>query len=112
MTAYTVPLIDHSDHASILDLIAPGALVSLERAMGDRQRIRAVSACGHPIGYVHRQSAKWIADRLEQGKFVEARIAPVVAVGAEELARRVQLSVYTEPMLADQRPWWKRLLKL
>ena len=110
MTGYTVPLItDVRQDASRSLPVAAGDVVMLEREAGDRQAIRVVSAGGHELGYLHRQSAKWIADRLDSGKFLEVRIAPLVSVDGHGGGGRVQLSVQTEPGLNDERPWWRRL---
>lgn len=108
MTAYTVPLIMNAREEAEPS-VAAGEPVILERELGDRQSIRVMSAGGRELGHVHRQSAKWIADRLDRGKYLDVRIAPLISIEGEGRGRRVQLSVNTEPRADEERPWWRRL---
>jgi len=112
MTAYTVPLISDAQDGSPALAVSPGDLLTLEREAGDRQSIRVMSMGGHQLGRLHRQSAKWIADRLDSGKFLEVRVGPLVSVDGQGGGGRVQLSVHTEPRPNDERPWWRRLLPI
>lgn len=108
MTAYTVPLIMKVREGEEPPVTA-GEPVILERELGDRQSIRVVSAGGRELGHVHRQSAKWIADRLDSGKYLDVRIAPLIGIDGDGRGRRVQLSVLTEPRTDEGRSWWRRI---
>ena len=109
MTAYTVPLIMNAREGGEPS-VAEGEPVVLERDLVDRQSIRVMSASGRELGHVHRQSAKWIADRLDSGKYLDVRIAPLIGIEGDGRGRRVQLSVNTEPRTDDEQSWWRRLL--
>lgn len=108
MTTYTVPLIMNPREGEEPS-VAAGEPVILERELGDRQSIRVMSTGGRELGHVHRQSAKWIADRLDSGKYLDVRIAPLISIEGDGRGRRVQLSVNTEPRADDEQPWWRKL---
>jgi hypothetical protein len=112
MTVFTVPLAVPNSEEEFSGRnvhVEPGEEVMLEREPGDPMALRVMCASGKCLGHVNRQSARWIVDRLDRGKYLVARVAPLVAVDSAGTTQRVQLSVHTEPEREPAPSWWKRL---
>ena len=111
MTVFTVPLAAPRPEEEALARsvhVETGDIVTLEREPADPRGLRVVSASGQPLGRVNPQSARWIVDRMERGKYIVARVAPLVAIDSAGATQRVQLAVHTEPE-QEPRSWLKRL---
>lgn len=93
MGLYVINISQGTPVPRILDVMKLGELVTLRRQFDDAanpREIAVMTANGTRIGSVNRESARWLAERLDSGKPTIARI--------KRIARGVQVTICTEPV--------------
>lgn len=119
MGTYTVHVVGESRYQDAVRRCRQGDRVILKREPEnpyDENAVAVLRENGEQIGYLSRDHAEWVADVMDKGKEVKARISRITGGTRDKPTRGVVIDVDTTPhrgetekVQAETRGFWKGL---
>jgi len=117
MGTYTLGIVGESHYQDAIRRCRQGDRVILKREPEnphDENAVAVLRENGEQIGYLSRDHAEWVADVMDKGKEVKAKIALLTGGKRDKPTRGVVIDVDTTPLRteklqAETSGFWKSL---